>query len=35
MAAFTSAMRSVPKWKTVAASTASAPAAIAGGKSEA
>src|SRR6476620_11614831 len=34
-AALTSAIRSVPKWKTVAASTASAPAAIAGGKSSA
>ena len=34
-AALTSAIRSVPKWKTVAAKTASAPAAMAGGKSAA
>ena len=33
--ALTSAIRSVPKWNTVAASTASAPAATAGGKSSA
>src|SRR5262249_56057710 len=31
-ASFTSAMRSSPKWKTLAASTASAPASIAGAK---
>ena len=35
IAVLTSAIRSVPKWNTVAASTASAPAATAGGKSAA